>query len=225
MTRRIFVFEMLLVLAALAATAIAWPHLPASVPMHWNIHFQPDRYGSRGTLFLIGPGLMVSILVLTCLLPWLSPKPFGVDSFRAAYRQIMLILFGMMTYLYAVLLWAAFGQSLDAGRAIGGGVCLFVALIGNQMGKLRRNFYIGVRTPWTLASERVWNATHRFAARITVAAGLLGLLLSIAGLPILALFCVIAAALASVLYSLVYYKQLESRGELDPQPVQGSPAK
>jgi uncharacterized membrane protein len=83
------------------------------------------------------------------------------------------------------------------------------------MGKLRRNFYLGIRTPWTLASERVWNATHRFAARITVAGGLVGLTLSIAGLYLWALAALLLPALASVIYSLVIYKQLERRGEIE----------
>jgi uncharacterized membrane protein len=82
------------------------------------------------------------------------------------------------------------------------------------MGKLRRNFYLGIRTPWTLTSERVWNETHRFAARITVAGGMVGLALSIAGLYLWALLAILVPLLASVVYSLVIYKQLERRGEL-----------
>jgi uncharacterized membrane protein len=101
------------------------------------------------------------------------------------------------------------------GRVILCGVCLFYVLIGNVMGKLRRNFYLGVRTPWTLASERVWNATHRFAARVTVAGGLLGLALSLAGLYLWALSAILVPAITSVVYSLVIYKQLERRGEID----------
>jgi uncharacterized membrane protein len=126
----------------------------------------------------------------------------------------MLLFFGIMTYSYAVMLWADCGRAIDMGRAVLCGVCLFIILFGNLLGKVRRNFYIGVRTPWTLASERVWNDTHRFAARITVAAGLLGLALSIAGLYLAALFALLAGGLAPVVYSLVLYKQLERRGEI-----------
>jgi uncharacterized membrane protein len=86
---------------------------------------------------------------------------------------------------------------------------------GNPMGKLRRNFYLGVRTPWTLASERVWNATHRFAAKTFVAGGLVGLVFSIVGLFLWAILATLVGALAPVVYSLVIYKQLERRGEID----------
>jgi uncharacterized membrane protein len=92
---------------------------------------------------------------------------------------------------------------------------LMLIFLGNVFGRVRRNFFIGVRTPWTLANEKVWDATHRFAARVFVAAGLIGLLSmvvsssSIAGLVILG-----AALLASAFYSLVHYKRLERRNEL-----------
>jgi uncharacterized membrane protein len=127
----------------------------------------------------------------------------------------MLMLVGMLAYFYSVTLWAGIGHSLDVGRAIVGGACLLFALLGNVMGKVRRNFYIGVRTPWALANERVWNATHRFAAKTFVAGGLAGLALTadgLAGWPALAVL--MAGALVPIPYSLVCYKQLEQRGEL-----------
>jgi uncharacterized membrane protein len=89
------------------------------------------------------------------------------------------------------------------------------SFLGNVLGKVRRNFYIGVRTPWALANERVWNATHRFAAKTFVLGGVIGLALTAIGvkgwLPFAALM---AGALVPVVYSLVVYKRLERRGEL-----------
>jgi len=214
MTRKIFFFEILLIAAALVITVVLYPQLPAQVPFHWNLHNQPDWYGPKWALYWGGPGFMAAMMVFTWLFPWLSPKRFEIDSFWRTYHLATLLLFGMMTYIYAVLLWADSGRAIDMGRALLSGVCLFIALFGNVMGKLRRNFYLGVKTPWTLASERVWNRTHRFAAKMWVGAGLLGLALSIGGLYLWAALALLAAGLAPVVYSLVYYKQLERRGEL-----------
>jgi uncharacterized membrane protein len=158
---------------------------------------------------------MAMVMLLTWIFPWLSPKRFEIDSFWPTYHWVMLLLFGMMTYLYGAMLWAACGRPIDMGRAISSGICLFTALFGNLMGKLRRNFYIGIRTPWTLASERVWYATHRFAAKTFVAGGLVGLAFSFFGLFIGAVFALLVPALAALIYSLVYYKQLERRGEIE----------
>jgi len=215
MTGKYYLVGLLLTAAVLVTTVLAYPHLPSYVATHWNMDNQPDGYSPKWALFLIGPGLMGGVMLLMYFLPWLSPKNFEVDSFRSTYLQIMLILVSMVAYFYAVLLWAGAGHALNVGRAILGGVCLLIAMLGNLMGKVRRNFYIGVRTPWALANERVWNATHRFAAKTLVAGGLAGLALTaagVAGRPVLAVL--MAGALVPVAYSLFFYKQLERRGEL-----------
>ena len=83
------------------------------------------------------------------------------------------------------------------------------------MGKVRKNFYIGIRVPWTLASDRVWNDTHRLAAWVMVAAGVIGFLLVIAGAsPIVAIGLLIGSMLIPVVYSFIHYKSLERRGAL-----------
>jgi uncharacterized membrane protein len=127
----------------------------------------------------------------------------------------MLMMVCMFAYIDALVLWAGVDHSVNVGRASLFGVCVFFTLLGNVMGKIRRNFYIGVRTPWALANERVWNATHRLAAKTFVQGGLAGLALIAIGLngwpPFAALM---AGALTPVLYSLYFYKRLERRREL-----------
>jgi uncharacterized membrane protein len=97
---------------------------------------------------------------------------------------------------------------MPMNRAMFGGLAVFIGLLGNVMGKVRRNFWIGIRTPWTLASERVWHSTHRFAAKTMVIGALLSLGGVFAGLPIpWCLALVMAGLLVPVLYSLVVYKR------------------
>lgn len=214
-SNRYYLVGILLIAAALIATVVVYPQLPERVPSHWGINNQANGYSPKWALFLIGPGMMAGFLVLFRFLPWLSPKYWGVDSFRSTYLQVMLILVSLLAYLYAMMLWAGLTGSANIGRAILGGVCLLLALLGNLLGKVRRNFYIGVRTPWTLANERVWNATHRFAAKTFVVGGVAGLVLTLFGLegwPVLAVL--LAAPLIPAAYSLIFYKQLERRGQL-----------
>jgi uncharacterized membrane protein len=214
-TNKYYLIGVLLIVAALGATCMVYSQLPDRVPTHWGINDQPNGYSPKWALFLIGPGLMTAFLLLFRLLPWLSPKQWEVDSFRKTYLQVMLIITALLGYLYGATLWAGVRGSANVGRAIVGGVCLLLALLGNLLGKVRRNFYIGVRTPWTLANERVWNATHRFAAKTFVIGGLAGLALTLFGLqgwPVLAVL--LAAPLIPAAYSLIFYKQLERRGQL-----------
>ena len=215
MTRKYYWIGILLTAAAFVAILIAYPHLPSRVPTHWNMEGRANGYSAKWTLFLFGPGFMVATMLLFYLLPWLSPKHWQVDTFQSTSLYIMVVLVSMLAYFTGVSIWAGLGHTANVDRAIIGGVCLLFALLGNVMGKVRRNFFIGVRTPWALANERVWNATHRFAAKTFVLGGVVGLALTAIGvkgwLPFAALM---AGALVPVVYSLVFYKQLERRGEL-----------
>jgi uncharacterized membrane protein len=208
------------ILAALVGTVVAYPSLPSLVPIHWDAHGHVNGWGPKWSLFLYGPGMMLLMVLMFSALPWLSPKKFEIDSFRATYLYIMIAIIGMLAYCHLLILMSALGSvggiQLDVSRAVEGGVCLLIALLGNVLGKVRRNFFVGIRTPWTLANEQVWNATHRFAAKTFFAGGLFGLLTVILRAPLwLPVTAILVAALIPAIYSLVFYKQLEHRGELN----------
>lgn len=214
MKRNYFLIAALVVVATLIATLVVYPDLPSRVPMHWNFRGEVDRYGAKPEIFLM-PLFMAGIVLFFAALPWLSPRRFEVDTFRSTYLYIMILLLVFLAYLHALHLWTAFSRPLNMNRALMGAGFIIIALLGNVLGRVRRNFFIGVRTPWTLASEKVWDATHRFAARVFVLAGLLGLLsLAVTASPLAGLVILVAAALASALYSLAHYKRLQRRNQL-----------
>lgn len=215
-------------ISALALTALSWglsawfyPSLPDRIPIHWNLVGEVDGYGEkRWAVFLI-PAMMMGFMVLFAFLPALSPKHFEVDMFRSTYLYILVLLSALFLYMHGVILLATWQEVrpgpkfMDIGRTLVGGLFLFFALMGNVMGKVRRNFYIGIRVPWTLASDRVWNDTHRLAAWLMVAGGILGFVLVVLGVPIAwSIGVMIATLLVPVVYSFLHYKTLERRGVL-----------
>jgi uncharacterized membrane protein len=203
------------ILATLVGVVAAYPHLPEVIPVHWDAHGHVNGWGPKWSLFLLAPGGMIVMVLLFAAIPWLSPKQFEVESFRATYLYIMIMIVSMMAYAQILIVLAALGVPFDMTRAVEGCVCLLIALLGNVMGKVRRNFFVGIRTPWTLTNERVWNATHRLGAKTLFAGGLAGLLAVILKAPFwLPLAAIAISALIPVTYSLVFYKHLEHRGEL-----------
>jgi uncharacterized membrane protein len=219
MTRVYWIIAFALIAITLVVTAWLYGSLPEQIPTHWNIRGEIDGYGGKWTLFIF-PVMMVAMLALFYFLPALSPKQFEVTSFRSTYLYIMVLCTGLFAYMAAVILYAVHQAvvnhaSINLGRAFIAGMFLFFALMGNVMGKVRKNFYIGVRVPWTLASDRVWNDTHRLAAWVFVAAGVIGFGMIVLGAPILyAIPLLLLAALVPVIYSFVHYKSLERRGAL-----------
>jgi len=198
--------------------------LDARIPIHWGISGQPDGWMRREYALFVMPPCMALILVLAVVLPWISPRPFLIEGFRPTWDFTMALVGLFFGYIHAVMLFAGLRPEVDSGRWLIGGLFLFFALLGNVLGKVRRNFWAGVRTPWTLASDKVWNATHRLAGYLFVAAGLIGFVGVVAGMNLIVAFVlIISAGLVPVFYSLWLYKHLEKLGQLDippsPEPV------
>jgi uncharacterized membrane protein len=221
MTRIYWIIALVILLASVAAPVWVYPSLPDRIPTHWNIKGEVDGYGGKWTLFMF-PIMMVPMLVLFYFLPALSPKQFEVDAFRPTYLYIMDLVLGLFAFMQGILLYTVYqgvqgNHSFDIGRGFFAGIFLFFALMGNVLGKVRKNFYIGIRVPWTLASDRVWNDTHRLGAWVMVGAGAIGFLMTILGAPIwLPIVVLVGSMLIPLIYSFVHYKALERAGQLEP---------
>jgi len=215
MTRTYYIVAVLLVILTLTASLALYPRLPQSIPTHWNIRGEVDGYGDKFWALFLLPCAMALMIVVAGLLPWLSPRRFEVDVFRSTYGFLILLVVALLGYIHGIVIWTAWRGAPNTSRALIAGLFLFFALAGNVLGRVKRNFWMGVRTPWTLASERVWIDTHRLAARLFVATGLVGLATVLVGLPSWTAFALILlASVVPVVYSLVLYKRLAKKGEV-----------
>jgi uncharacterized membrane protein len=192
--------------------------LPERVPIHWGINGQANGWVDKGGVLpylLIIPGVMAGFVLVSLALPWLSPQQFSIDRFRSTYNYLMALLLTFFAYIHGVALTAGITGDVNMNKVLLGGMFLFFALIGNVLGKVQRNFFIGIRTPWTLANETVWIRTHRLAAWLWTGGSLIGFVAVLAGVPFWWCFAgIMVIALTPVLYSLVLYKRLERQGRL-----------
>jgi uncharacterized membrane protein len=168
--------------------------------------------------------LMVAVvggmLALSRVLPWISPATFGIEPFRPTYEYIFFLVTVLFVYLHVVIVLTQMGILVDIGRWMMGGMFVMFAGMGNVMGKVRKNFFVGIRTPWTLASDTVWEATHRLAAWLFVGGSVVGLVLLLTPLnPMWLIVVLLLIALMPVGYSLWLYKRLEAQGRLDKPRV------
>jgi uncharacterized membrane protein len=191
------------------------------IPIHWNIHGEPDGWASPDQPFLafyLLPTMLGGVVALGLFaLPWLSPRNFAVEGFRQTYDYVFFLVAALFLYLGGIITWSQFHGPLHLERTLLAGIFLFFALLGNVLGKVKRNFWMGVRTPWTLASETVWIQTHRLTAWIWTAGGMLLAILAFAGVSVWVwLAGLLVMALYPVIYSLWLYKRLEKQGRLAP---------
>jgi len=163
----------LFVLAAMwLAAALAWPAAPESVPVHWGLDGQVDRFGSRVEGVLLMPGLATVLYLLLLLIPLVDPRHRHYSTFRCAYAILRGGILAVLALVYAMVLLATFGVAVDVALVVPAAVGALLVILGLVMPRLRSNWFAGVRTPWTLTSERSWQATHDHARWVFVLGGI-----------------------------------------------------
>lgn len=187
----------ILVAAIFGMTAAVYPQLPGSIPTHWNIHGQVDKYGPRSTVWLI-PGLTIPLSALFLGLAYgigkEPPARFGLLFMGLGTALFFLILQG-------AILASSLGYKLDMSRCMGVAMGLLFAGLGYGMKDLPRNGFAGIRTPWTMSSDQAWQAAHRGSFRILVVGGLMGSLISLFGFGLIGLGLTIGSMILVVIES------------------------
>lgn len=208
---------LLIVLLAYVPGLLVFQQLPAQVPSHWDINGQVNGYSSKITTVVFMPSLNLALYFLFLIIPKIDPKRANYQNFGGAYSIIRwaLHLFLMGTYLFTLYNALAIGRGQktpDVSGVILGAVALLFIVLGNYMGRFRHNYFVGIRTPWTLASEEVWQKTHRLAGKLYVGAGIIALSgLFIGGMVRFWLFMVpiIGANLLAMGYSFWLYQKTQ----------------
>jgi len=204
----------LLVLATLVAGALIHPYLPDQVPSHWNIRGEVDAYSSRFWGAYGFPLLNAGIYLLMLCLPLLDPRRDNYVKFSKTYQLLKLLLICFLTGIYVITVLAAMGYNVSVDRLVPLGVSLLFIVIGNFMGKIRQNYFVGIKLPWTLANEEVWQKTHRMAGPLWVVAGLFGVLGAFIGGQAAAVLLSGGLALAVIvptIYAYLLYRKISDK--------------
>ncbi|MFA4942004.1 MAG: SdpI family protein [Patescibacteria group bacterium] len=199
---------------AMALVAVSsfyfYSHFPDRVPTHWGISGEIDGWGSRNTAFII-PAVIVGMYFMFLLLPFVDPKKERYEQFKKPYHVFKNFLIIFMAIIYFVTSFAGLGYDLPVGIIIPVMIGILFVIIGNYMAKIKMNWFFGIKTPWTLSSEEVWNKTHRFGGKMFVLGGILIAINSFLPLsfrlPVF-IFTVIMLSFGTMGYSyLVYLKE------------------
>jgi uncharacterized membrane protein len=205
-------YLIILILALQVIVALAtYPFLPDVVPSHWNAAGQIDGYLPKWINSFLFPAISIGTYLLVRGLYAISPR-LGNQNQRANWETVNLIMVGILLLMLVMQLATtavALNIPVDITLVISLALSALFMFIGNYMGKLRRNFWGGIRTPWTLASDTVWERTHRLGGWLFVLAGLLGLVISfIPAIRLVGLLVVIGvAAIIPIVYSYVIYQR------------------
>lgn len=216
-TERTNLLCLIFIAITIAVAAYLYPTLPEQIPTHWNIDGEVDGYTPKPWGVLILPLAAVFIFVVMKLIPVISPQGFRTDQFRGVVNIFTVTMVGFMSAVALLVLLAASGRDVHMNEMIFAGVGMLFIVLGNYLGKVRKNFFIGIRTPWTLASDEVWSRTHRLGGWIFVLIGLFMILNAFVRFPVGWLIgSIVVVALVPIVYSFVLYRKVEGFKEETP---------
>ncbi|HET7663309.1 MAG TPA: SdpI family protein [Rhodanobacteraceae bacterium] len=205
-----WVVSLIFVLVMLGVAVWIYPHLPAQTPIHWNAQGEANGWASPFWAAAFPVLMMAGLAMMFAVLPVISPRRFEIAPFARTYGIVVMatLAFLLVVGILALLAGAGYHVSMQLVAPIAVGALLMV--IGNFMGKFRKNFFVGIRTPWTLTSDAVWERTHRLAGWLFVLAGLAWIVGGLANAPpAVMVIATLVAAFVPVVYSYLLYRRVE----------------
>jgi len=211
MSTRTTIFASIFLIAfAVAFSVSVFDRLPDQMASHWNTENQVDGYISRFWGAFLMPVISVGMLVLFLVIPGIDPLKANIAQFREYFNTFIAIIVAFMTYMHVLtILWNLGYDQFNMGSAMLPGMGLLFIFAGIMMRKAKRNFFIGIRTPWTLSNDRVWDETHRIGSILFIISGVLALLGSFFG--DYAIWFILIPVLGSTIFLLIYSYVLYQR--------------
>jgi uncharacterized membrane protein len=192
---------------------ILYPSLPEQLPRQWGFDGQVVATWPKLQAILFPPFLALALWGLMSILPKIDPRRAQYAKFAPTYSRIQqglaVFLFGMQ-----VITLTQYDNAQLVNKFILFAVALLLAFLGNEMGRIRQTWFVGIRTPWTLADERVWKITHRVGGRFYVAVGILNMLMVLVlPMPAAGIFLMVTmlgVSFGLIGYSYVVWRQMYS---------------
>jgi len=201
-----------IVLLTALASALAYPEMPAEMVTHWGTD-GPDGSMDRTVALAVFPALALAMLAMFELLPRIDPLGEAITDLEGYYDLLVVTVVGLLAYVHGVVIAWNLGWEFEIVQALAPAVAVVYFVAGVVIGRVDKNWFVGIRTPWTLSSERVWERTHERGAPLFKLSGLAAL--GAVALPEYGVYFLVGPVAVSALY-LTVYSYLTYR-RLDPE--------
>jgi uncharacterized membrane protein len=210
-TRKMIVSVLVLLLVTTLAGVLHWNGLPDPMASHWGINDQVNGTMSKFWGVFLMPLISLGLFLLFLLIPAIDPLKANIAKFRGPFNLFIAFMTLFLMYVQGLTLawnlgFTHFNMSTSLAPALG----LLFILVGFMIRKAKRNFFIGIRTPWTLSSDKVWDETHRVGSILFIASGglaLMGVFFDSTTAFLLVFIPLMGSAIFLVIYSYVLYQR------------------
>jgi uncharacterized membrane protein len=210
-------YPILLAAVGVLMSLAVYARLPESIAVHWDLDGNPNGWMPRPIGAFFAPAFLLVLWGLLRLAPHIDPRAENYRRFGRAYETMVAAALLLVLATHVIMLAIALGHQVPVGKVVPALVGALFVVTGNVMPRLRANWWMGIRTPWTLSSDRVWTRTHRLAGYSMTAGGLVMIVSSLTlpaalGAPIV-VGTAVASVLAPALYSYLTWKREQKGGE------------
>jgi uncharacterized membrane protein len=209
-TKNTSIIALIMIALALLAGALLWDRLPDQMASHWNINDQVNGTMPKFWGVFLMPLITLGMLVLFLVIPSIDPLKANIAQFRESFNLFIVLIIAFMLYIHGLTLaWSLGYQNFKMSAAMLPFMGVLFIAVGFMLRKAKRNFFIGIRTPWTLSSDSVWAKTHQLGSVLFMASGVLVIIGGFFGGLIafwLMFIPLIGSSLFLVVYSYVLYR-------------------
>lgn len=196
-----------LIVAAVVVSIAMYPRLPEQMPTHWSVTGEVNGWSSRLWGAWMLPLMMAAIWLFLRAVPHIDPRKANYEKFAGMYDALVILIIAFMLVMHVIVLLSASGQPVAMDRVMMPAVGVFIAIMGILLPRAHPNWFVGIRTPWTLTSDLSWERTHKIGGNLFVALGVLMILSSFIS-PERAIWILVVAAIAIMVFLFVYSYQV-----------------
>jgi uncharacterized membrane protein len=179
-----------------------YPQMPEKLASHWNAQGQVDGYMSKFWGLFLMPIISVGMLLLFILIPRIDPLKSNIQQFRKYFDGFVVLIIVFLFYLYLLTIFWNSGNTFNMITFLSPAFAILFYYSGILIENARRNWFIGIRTPWTLSSDKVWDKTHKIGGRLFKIAGILSLLAIF--FESYAIYIIIVPVIIVTIYTVLY---------------------
>jgi len=207
---KLIITIIILIAISFVMSIAVYDQVPESIITHWNIENEANGYMPKDIGLFLMPVLGIVIAAIMLIIPMIDPLKKNIQQFIRYYNLFILIMLGFLLYIHAITIITNLGYNVNIGQLISPAIGILLFFAGVLIGHVKKNYLIGIRTPWTLAREKVWDKTHEKGRPLFKASGIIcffGLII-----PSLVFWFILIPIIVSVIYLFVY-SYLEFKNE------------
>lgn len=205
-------YVLIILLVPFLVSLLLWNDMPDIVPTHFNAAGEADDYGPKWINAFLLPGIAVITYLFLLFIPKIDPKK-RIESAQKPIAAIRILISLFLVGIYSLVMMKSLDMDVNIGRLVSISVGVVILIIGNYMNSIKPNYFIGIRTPWTLENPNVWKKTHRFSSKLWVVGGLVMIISSLFIKPESSVFVIITStiflAVIPLLYSYIIFNKFQ----------------